>query len=97
MDKLETPLTWALVILVLGYFIAGNCCKVQTNDQTNNGFSWSTASDKANVEVEIIAEDNAINVDSIIEAVLQEADSSIDLDESDMEIRVIKIKTEDSE
>ena len=97
MGKLETPLTWALVILVLGYFIAGNCCKVQTNDQTNNGFSWSTAIDKVNVEVEIITEDNAINVDSIIEAVLQEADSSIDLDESDMEIRVIKIKTEDSE
>ena len=95
MGKLETPLTWALVILVLGYFIAGNCCKVQTNDQTNNGFSWSTASDKANVEVEIIAEDNAINVDSIIEAVLQEADSSIDLDEGDIKIKVIK--TEDSE
>ena len=95
MDKLETPLTWALVILVLGYFIAGNCCKVQTNDQTNNGFSWSTAIDKVNVEVEIITEDNAINVDSIIEAVLQEADSSIDLDEGDIKIKVIK--TEDSE
>ena len=95
MSKLETPLTWALVILVLGYFIAGNCCKVQTNDQTNNGFSWSTASDKANVEVEIITEDNAINVDSILEAVLQEADSSIDLDEGDIKIKVIK--TEDSE
>jgi len=69
MRKLETPLTWALVILVLGYFIAGNCCKVQSNDQINNGFSWSTVSDKATVDTEeIITEDNAINVDSILEA-----------------------------
>ena len=96
MGKLETPLTWALVILVLGYFIVGNCCKVQSNDQTNNGFSWSTSSDKVNVEVEMITEDNAINVDSIIEAVLQEVDSSIDAAEGDI-IKVIKIKTEDSE
>ena len=82
MGKLETPLTWALVILVLGYFIAGNCCKVQSDDQTNN--------------VEKITEDNAINVDSIM-AVLQEADSSIDLEEGDVEIKVININTEDSE
>ena len=97
MGKLETPLTWALVILVLGYFIVGNCCKVQSDDQTNNGFSWSTASDKVNVEVEIITDDSAINVDSIIEALLQEVDSSIDLEEGNMDIKVIKIKTEDSE
>ena len=95
MGKLETPLTWALVILVLGYFIVGNCCKVQSDDQTNNGFSWSSDSDKVTVDVEIITEDNAINVDSIIEAVLQEVDSSIDLE--GREIKVIKIKTEDSE
>ena len=96
MGKLETPLTWALVILVLGYFIVGNCCKVQSNDQTNNGFSWSTASDEVTIDVEIITEDIAINVDSIIEAVLQEVDSSIDAAEGDI-IQVIKIKTEDSE
>ena len=97
MSKLEAPLTWALVILVLGYFIVGNCCKVQSNDQTNNGFSWSTSSDKVTVDVEIITEDNAINVDSIMAAVLQEVDNSIDLEEGDVEIKVIKIKTEDSE
>jgi len=97
MGKLETPLTWALVILILGYFIAGNCCKVQSSDQTNNGFSWSTASDKVTVDVEIITEYNEINVDSIIEAVLQDVESSVDLEEGDVEIKVIKIKTEDSE
>ena len=96
MGKLETPLTWALVILVLGYFIAGNCCKVESNEEINNGFSWSTASDKVTVDVEIITKDIAINVDSIIEAVLQEVDSSIDAAEGDI-IQVIKIKTEDSE
>ena len=96
MGKLETPLTWALVVLVLGCFIAGNCCKVQSDDQTNNGFSWSASSDKANEEVEIITEDNTINVDSIIEAVLKEVDSSIDGAEGEI-VKVIKIKTEDSE
>ena len=83
MGKLETPLTWALVILVLGYFIAGNCCKVQSDDQTNNGFSWSTASDKVTVDVEIITKDIAINVDSIIEAVMQEVDSSLNTGEGE--------------
>ena len=90
MGKLETPLTWALAILILGYFALNNCCKVESNDEINNGFSWSTSSEKSDLEVEIIAEDKAINVDSIIEAVLQEADSSIEMVESG-------IITEDSE
>jgi hypothetical protein len=84
MGKLETSLTWVLVILSLGYFIAGNCCKVQSNDQTNNGFSWSTASEKESAELEIITEDNAINVDSILEA-LQKVDSMIDAEEDLLE------------
>lgn len=90
MGKLETPLTWALAILILGYFALNNCCKVESNDEINNGFSWSTSSEKSDLEVEIIAEDKAINVDSIIEAVLQEVDSSIEMVESG-------IITEDSE
>ena len=90
MGKLETPLTWALAILILGYFALNNCCKVESNDEINNGFSWSASSEKSDLEVEIIAEDKAINVDSIIEAVLQEVDSSIEMVESG-------IITEDSE
>ena len=38
MGKLETPITWILAILVLGYFIIGNCCKAPSGDQKNNGF-----------------------------------------------------------
>jgi len=83
MEKLETPLTWALVILILGYFIAGNCCKIEPNEEINNGFSWSTASDKVTVDVEIITKDIAINVDSIIEAVMQEVDSSLNTGEGE--------------
>ena len=90
MGKLETPLTWALAILILGYFALNNCCKVESNNAINNGFSWSTPSEKVNLEVEIITTDKDINVDSIIEAVLEEVDSSIEVGESE-------ITTEDSE
>ena len=90
MGKLETPLTWALTILILGYFTLNNCCKVESNDAINNGFSWSTPSGEVKEEVEMITTDNAINVDSIIEAVLQEVDSSIEIEKS-------KITTEDLE
>jgi hypothetical protein len=93
MDKLETPLTWALVILILGYFIAGNCCKVQSNDQTNNGFSWSTTDSEVQVEVKIIT-DTDINVDSIIDAVLAEVDSVLEVSDLEMvEKKVVIIKT----
>jgi len=93
MDKLETPLTWALVILILGYFIAGNCCKVQPNDQANNGFSWSTTNSEVQVEVEIIT-DTDINVDSIIDAVLAEVDSALEVSDLEMvEKKVVIIKT----
>jgi len=93
MDKLETPLTWALVILILGYFIVGNCCKVQPNDQTNNGFSWSTADSEVQVEIEIIT-DTDINVDSIIDAVLAEVDSALEVSDLEMvEKKVVIIKT----
>jgi len=76
MGKLEMPLTWALVILVLGYFVVDDCCRVPSlmEAEANNGFSWSTSSDKATVvdwedyleKEEIITEDNVINVDSSI-------------------------------
>jgi len=93
MDKLETPLTWALVILILGYFIAGNCCKVQPNDQANNGFSWSTTNSEVQVEVEIIT-DTDINVDSIINAVVVEVDSALELSDLEMvEKKIVIIKT----
>lgn len=91
MGKLETPLTWGLAILILGYFALNNCCKVESNDEINNGFSWSSTSNEVTTDVEIMTEKKEINVDSIIEAVLQEVDSSIDvtIDEA--------IKVEDSE
>ena len=82
MEKLETPLTWILAILILGSFTLTNCCKTESNNQINNGFSWSTTSNKANVEVEIITEENSTNIDSIIEKALQEVDSSIEAGEN---------------
>ena len=77
MGKLETPLTWALAILILGYFALNNCCKIESNNEINNGFSWSAPSEKVEL-VKSISEEDAINVDSIIEAVLLEVDSLVD-------------------
>lgn len=85
MGKLETPLTWVLAILILGYFTLNNCCKVESNNEVNNGFSWSATSNEVTVDVEIMTEDKEINVDSILEAVLQEVDSIIEVKERELE------------
>ena len=108
MEKLETPLTWALAILMLGYFTLTNCCKIESNDQITNGFSWVTASNEANAEIEITNDESAINMDSISQVMLQENENYLDnwdfLDDTTSNdkkpgkiITVEEIKTEDSE
>ena len=76
MGKLETPLTWVLAILILGYFSLNNCYKTATNDLINNT-QWDDAGEAIDIEMKIITMDNEINVDSILDAVLEEADSSL--------------------
>ena len=77
MENLEKPLTWALVIILLGYLFT-------TNIGSENNFSFTINNQKMD-SVEIIdtpagkikcikIEDDSLNVDSIIDAVIEEID-----------------------
>ena len=81
MENLEKPLTWVLVIVLLGYLFA-------TNIGSENDSSF-TIKDLKMGSVEIIdtptgekkcvkIEDDSLNVDSIIDAVLEDIDMKID-------------------
>jgi len=77
MENLEKPLTWILIIVLLGYLFA-------TNIRSENNFSFTINNPKMD-SVEIIdtpvgkikcikIEDDSLNVDSIIDAVIEEID-----------------------
>ncbi|CAI8339221.1 MAG: Uncharacterised protein [Cryomorphaceae bacterium] len=77
MENLEKPLTWILIIVLLGYLFA-------TNIGSENNFSFTINNPKMD-SVEIIdtpvgkikcikIEDDSLNVDSIIDAVIEEID-----------------------
>ena len=77
MENLEKPLTWILIIVLLGYLFA-------TNIGSENNLSFTINNPKMD-SVEIIdtpvgkikcikIEDDSLNVDSIIDAVIQEID-----------------------
>ena len=77
MENLEKPLTWILIIVLLGYLFA-------TNIGSENNFSFTINNPKMD-SVEIIdtpvgkikcikIEDDSLNVDSIIDAVVEEID-----------------------
>jgi len=77
MENLEKPLTWVLVIVLLGYLFT-------TNIGSENNFSFTINNPKMD-SVEIIdtpagkikcikIEDDSLNVDSIIDAVIEEID-----------------------
>ena len=81
MENIEKPLTWVLVIVLLGYLFA-------TNIGSENDSSF-TIKDLKMGSVEIIdtpdggkkcvkIEDDSLNVDSIIDAVLEDIDMKID-------------------
>ena len=83
MGNIEKPLTWVLVIVLLGYLFA-------TNIGSENDSSF-TIKDLKMGSVEIIdtpagekkcvkIEDDSLNVDSIIDAVLEDIDMEGDVD-----------------
>ena len=77
MENIEKPLTWVLVLVLLGYLFT-------TNIGSENNFSFTINNPKMD-SVEIIdipagkikcikIEDDSLNVDSIIDAVIEEID-----------------------
>ena len=87
MGNLEKPLTWVLVIVLLGYLFIANCdCEEETTCGTlNNGFNIESENETIDVEFEIVGEDTfvydvTLNVDSIVDAVLEDIDMEGNLD-----------------
>ena len=85
MGNLEKPLTWGLVIVLLGYLFVANCeCGEESTCPLNNGFNigFEDGARKVNKEirVEIQVEDENLNIDSIVDAVLENIDMEGDSD-----------------
>tara|TARA_B100001250_G_C19129181_1_gene498765 strand:- start:56 stop:319 length:264 start_codon:yes stop_codon:yes gene_type:complete len=60
MGKFEKPLTWILIIGILGYLFIGNCYKTECSTEV-----------KKEIRVEIQAEDENLNIDSMLDTVIK--------------------------
>ena len=85
MGNLEKPLTWVLVIVLLGYFFISNCnFGGEASCSENNGFNIESVKEtidlKQEIQVEIQLEDENLNVDSIVDVVLEDTDMESDID-----------------
>ena len=76
MGNIEKPLTWGLAIVLLSYLFIANCeCGEDTTCTLNNGFNMGYESDvksEENISIDIKVENKSIDVDSIVDAVLEE-------------------------
>lgn len=85
MGNMEKPLTWGLVIVLLGYLFVVNCeCGEDSTCTLNNGFNIGFEDDskevKKEIRVEIQVEDESIDVDSLVDAVLEDIEMEGDVD-----------------
>ena len=77
MGNLEKPLTWGLVIVFVGYLLIANCeCGEEASCTANNGFNIELENETIDVnqeiKIEIQVEDENLNVDSMVDAVLED-------------------------
>ena len=85
MENLEKPLTWVLVIVLLGYLFIANCdCGEEASCTAKNGFNIQSENETIDVnqeiKIEIQVEDESLNVDSIADAVLEDIDMEGNID-----------------
>jgi len=85
MGNLEKPLTWALVIVLLSYFFIANFDSGEESSCTaKNGFNIESENETIDInqkiQVEILAEDENLNIDSIVDAVLENIDIEGNID-----------------
>jgi len=85
MGKFEKPLTWILIIGILGYLFMGNCCKTNSECDSENSFNWSEKVQDSEIEVKIIATDSDtdINIDSMITVLLGDSTMEMLTNEAD--------------
>ena len=69
MGKSEKPLTWILVIGILGYLFMGNYGKTECSTEV-----------KKEIRVEIKVEDENLNIDSMVDTVIENIDIEGDVD-----------------
>ena len=96
MENLEKPLTWVLVIALLGYLFTANYDYGEAASYTaNNDFNIDFKDDTVNVKQEISGkiEDEILNVDSIVDAVLEGIEMSWD-GETDSICRLLNLTDE---
>mgnify|MGYP006112052807 CR=1 FL=1 len=88
MGNLEKPLTWALIIILLGYLFVTNFGSENNSSFTIKDPKMGTSSanllESETIEKEVILdiqlEDDSLNVDSIIEAALKDIDMKSNID-----------------
>ena len=85
MVNLEKPLTWVLVVVVLGYLFISNCdFGEETSCSVNNGFNIESVNEtidiKQEIQVEIQLEDESLNIDSMVNEVLEDIDMQAYID-----------------
>ena len=85
MGNLEKPLTWVLIVSSLVYlFISNFDFGKETSCSANNGFNFESANEMIDVneeiKVEIQIEDKNLNIDSMVNAVLENIDMEDDID-----------------
>jgi len=69
MGKFEKPLTWILVIGILGYLFMVNYGKTECSTEV-----------KKEIRVEILVEDENLNIDSMVDKVIENIDIEGDVD-----------------
>lgn len=69
MGKFEKPLTWILIIGILGYLFMGNCSETECSTEV-----------KKEIRVEIKVEDENLNIDSMVDTVIENIDIEGDVD-----------------
>jgi hypothetical protein len=69
MGKFEKPLTWILIIGILGYLFMGNCYKTECSTEV-----------KKEIRVEIKVEDENLNIDSMVDTVIENIDIEGEID-----------------
>ena len=69
MGKYERPLTWILLLGMLGYLFAENCFKTECSTEV-----------KKEIRVEILVEDENLNIDSMVDKVIENIDIEGEVD-----------------
>ncbi len=104
MGKFEKPLTWILIIGILGYLFMGNSYKTNSECDSKNSFNWSEKVQDSEIEVKIIATDSDtdinINIDSMLNIVVNEleGDSTMEimLERKDLDTTISESTTDEN-